>query len=260
MIQRALVTSTAVFLASCTCGSTPMIHATVVDLWDNPVELADVSVEGTEGVEGKITTNADGKFEIPTAPEVKISLSREGIVPHTTTVKQEKEAADTNLTIKVVPVPETPGFHLVGPDSYLPLSAQPVVRVGTQLKTWHGIQSAGDFDVKGTPFRVVYHAPNLKLDEIARLNIELHRLTFVESTKVDSVDGPAEVNVNLWTSGGEVEVVREGLGDNENYVYRVDELPPGTYAFASQDLLNPKGKSYDSVAASVRNVHAFTIK
>mgnify|MGYP000261208459 CR=1 FL=1 len=38
----------------------------------------------------------------------------------------------------------------------------------------------------------------------ANLDIELHRLEFIETTEVPTVDGVQEVDVNLWVSGGKV--------------------------------------------------------
>jgi hypothetical protein len=121
------------------------------------------------------------------------------------------------------------------------------------------VKSSGGVEVSGKELRVVFHTP-LKMDQVARLDIELHKLTFVKEMEVATVEGPQKVDVNLWTDAGKVEFEREELGSDDNYVFRVDNLPSGTYAFVSMDLLNSANAGFEALPEGVRRVNPFTVK
>jgi hypothetical protein len=246
-------------LASCTCGSTPSLDAKITDPWGKPVEGVEVLLNG-EGNPAR--TSVEGLFSIRNlkTDTYKITASREGYLPENYTIAFDAEAEQQEPHhLEMYPEPETDGYHLVGPESYLKLIPEPVKRVGSEIKVYQGVQSSGEVEVDGKNLRVVFHTP-LKMDQVARLDIELHRLAFVGQTEVGTVDGREEVDLNLWVSDGKIKYVREARGSDDNYLIRVEELASGTYAFSSMDLLDPKNDAFPTIAEAVRNVHVFTAK
>lgn len=255
MRSRLFAVSATALLAACTCGQDPVVKGTVVDLWDVPVDGITVSL--ADGA--KTTSDAQGQFTLPMAASLDVGLAGQGYIPRTTTITPTSTEEDFATQLQIIPEPATAGYHLVGESSYLPVPGQPVQRVGTDLQNWQGIRSTGDVEVSGTPLQLIFHTP-LKMDEVARLDIELHRLTFVETTEIDTVEGKEEVDVNLWISAGKVKYVKAALGSDDNYSFTIDDLPSGTYAFVSMDLLNPKNpEGFSKIAPEVRKVHAFTV-
>lgn len=244
-------------LTACTCSDTPMITGEVVDLWGNPVEGLQVAVAE---IEPSYTTARNGTFALPMMAKATVTLSGDGYLSRTVTIEPSGQQAPHEQRIEVVPKPDSPGYYVVGESGFLPLAAEPVVRTGTDLQTWQGIRSSGDVSTPAGDLRVLFHTP-LKLEQVARLDIELHKLTFVEDTQVGTVDGSAAVSVNLWVSDGVVPVKREALQGDDFYLFKADDLAAGTYAFASLQLLDAKNPgAYDKTPPPVRKVHPFTLE
>jgi hypothetical protein len=255
-----LLAAVALTAAACTCGEPPKLTGDVVDPWGNPVAGLQVTRVGTEQ---RAATNAQGQFALPlTAGSIELEAAGDGYLPGRTQLQVAEVAEDVSTKVRVIPEPDAEGYHLVGPTSYLTIAPQPVVRKGNDLQIFHGIQSSGEVEISGEQFRVVFHT-ELKLDEVARLGIELHRLSFVPQMEVSTVEGVQKVDVNLWTTAGTVPFERESLpgGKADNYIFRVDGLEAGTYAFVSMGLLDAmEQEAFDKVPQKVRRIHPFTVK
>ncbi len=245
-------------IVACQCGEKPQLEGHVVDLWGQPVKGINVQMSGFDK---STTSNGKGAFTFPLmSGEHTLKATGEGYIPGEQAITVKSVDAPMKANIRVIPEPETDGFHIVGPDSYLKIPPQQVLRQGNDLKTYQGIQSVGEVEVGGKELRVVFHTP-LKMDQVARLGIELHKLSFTEKSEVATVDGEEEVALNLWQSAGKIPLEREELGSDDNYVYRVDDLPSGSYAFVSMKLLDPVNASaFDKVPANVRRIHSFTVE
>ncbi len=256
MLYRSLLAAP-LLLASCLCSEPPMLQGRVVDPWNHPVEA--VSVEGP-GKDAKAMTDDKGHFALP-LPLGKFTLlaKREGYITARREFEVKEENASEIRSIRIIPEPGSDGYHVVGPESYLQLQPSAVTRVGNELQSFQGVKSSGDVEVDGKELRVVFHTP-LKMDQVARLDIELHKLTFVKEMEVATVEGAQKVDVNLWTDAGKVDFQREELGSDDNYVFRMDNLPSGTYAFVSMNLLDTRNPQFDTLPEGVRNVHPFTVK
>lgn len=249
--------SAALLLSLAACGEDPKLSGTVVDLWDKPMAGLDVTIPETPSVK----TNDKGAYSFPVkAGKYKIKVTGDKVIPNAREVAIEANVDTPNVKLRVIPVPEKPGFNIVGPESYLQVAPQAVERKGNDLKHWQGVKSVGDLEVDGKELRVVFNTP-LKMDQVARLGIELHKLTFQEMTKVATVDGDQDISLNLWTDGGKVEWTKEELGSDDNYVYRATDLPSGSYAIVSMNLLSTlEAEAFDKIPASVRRIHTFTVK
>jgi hypothetical protein len=258
MTSRLIAISASLVLASCTCGGGPSLDGRIVDPWGHSVADVEIRING-EGQPAK--TGAEGTFAIKSLKTgaYKLTAQRKGYITDAYEMMFDAENDDDTVTdLTMYPEPTSDGYHIVGPESYIRLPAEPVKRIGSEIKQFQGVESAGDVEIAGKNFRVVFHTP-LKMDQIARLDIELHRLTFIGQTEVGTVDGREEVDLNLWVSDGKVPFEREARGSDDNYLFQIEELPSGTYAFVSMNMLNPKNDAFPNIAEAVRNVHTFTV-
>jgi len=247
----------ALMLLATACGEDPTLEGVVVDPWGEPVAGAEVTASG---IEAQAKADGKGEFKLPFKKgSIEFEASREGYISRSASIEATTDEETDAVAIKLIPEPETDGYHAVGAESFVKLAPQPVIKLGNELKSYHGIRSAGDLEFDGKAFRVVFHTP-LKMDQVARLDIEIHKLDFVESTEVGTVDGVEEVDLHMWIDGGEVEYEKEQAGSDDNYIFRADELPSGTYAFVSMGLLDATSDSFEKMPAEVRVVHPFTIK
>lgn len=255
--RTALVALPVVFSAACTCSEPPTLEGRVVDPWEHHVDGVKVTMPG---VAEPSVTDENGRFTFPLRTGAyTLKAEREGYISGQQGVNVVDPDTTAITRIQVIPEPTSAGYHIVGPESYLTLTAVTVERVGNELKQFQGIRSAGDVEIDGKNVRVVFHTP-LRMDQVARLDIELHRLTFTRTMEVATVDGKVAVDVNLWTDSGAVDFEREELGSDDNYVFKVDNLPSGTYAFVSLNLLDPDNAKFGEIAESVRSVHPFTVR
>jgi hypothetical protein len=252
----ALLLAVAGLASACTCSEPATLQGRVVDLWEKPVPAATVTMPGAEG---PAKSDDKGHYAFPIkAGRFKVTAEKEGFITRSQDVDVTDASKDTIANVRIIPEPATEGYHVVGPESYLPLAPESVLRLGNELQAFQGVKSSGSVEVDGKAFRVVYHT-NLKMEKVAQLDIELHRLTFTHEMEVATVDGAQKVDVNLWVDAGKVEFQREEL-DAHNYVFRADNLPSGTYAFVSVDLLDPKNAQFEQLPEGVRRVHPFAIK
>ena len=249
--------SAAILLSLAACGEEPKLAGSVVDLWDKPMAGLTVTIPETKPV----TTDAKGMYSFPVkAGKYNVKVTGDKIIPNSREVTIDANVDTPNVKLRVIPVPEKAGFNIVGPESYLPIAPQAVERKGNDLKHVQGVKSVGDLEVDGKELRVVFNTP-LKMDQVARLNIELHKLTFQEKASVATVDGDQPVSLNLWTDGGKVEWAKEELGSDDNYVFRAKDLPSGSYAIVSMNLLSTlDAEAFDKIPASVRRIHTFAVK
>ena len=244
-------------LAGCTCGEPPALRGAVVDPWGTPVAGAAVTMPG---VAQAATSGDDGGFSLPLKQgKYEVAASRDGFVAG----KREVAVADVDDDVKVepltlFPVPGSEGFHVVGPAGYLPLAPVAVQRKGTATVAFHGVVSAGETEVPGENFRVVFQTAQ-RADELARLGLSLHRLTFQESMPVATPDGDVQADVHLWTDAGKVEVKRAPLAGDRTWMFSADRLPAGTYAFVHSDLLDPTNASFDALPEAARKIHPFVV-
>lgn len=257
MIRHRLLVASTALLSSCLCSSPPTLEGRVLDPWQQPVAGVAVALQG---LPDPVVTDDKGLFSVPLrAGTLELSATKEGYIK--AAHKVEVTDPDNNMvtSVEILPEPKTNGYHLIGPESYIELKPEVVSRLGNELNPFQGIKSSGDVEVAGKKLRLVFHTP-LKMDQVARLDIELHKLSFTHQMTVATVGGQEEVDINLWTDGGKVPFERAELGSDDNYLFTLTEVPSGTYAFTSLNLLDPKNEAFLQIAEPVRRVHPFTVK
>jgi hypothetical protein len=249
-----------VALPACTWSGEPTIDVAVVDLWGGAVP--GVVVEVVEGPPPPVplVTGWRGVASLPLAPAVTLRVSGAGWLGREVVVRPADGVARHVEQVELVPEPTEPGFHAVGPGGYARLGPEGVRLAGNAVRSFVGVASASGVVLPAGTLKVVFHTP-LRRDEVARLDLALHRLRFVEQAEVGTVDGPRVIDVGLWVSDGEVAFDRVQLGEGgENYAFRAEALAPGAYAFVSMDLLAPRlPADFERIALELRVVHPFTL-
>lgn len=244
-------------LTACGGGEKPTLTTTVVDPWGNGVAGATLAVAGSDATH---TTNDQGQVVLPLmAQEYAFTVSGEGLIDATKNVSFEKAEGKQTASIDVVPVPKKAGYHVIGEAGYAAVGSQVVRTVGNDLMSHYGIDSAGETLPKADTIRVVYNTP-LPKDELARLDLELHKLTFLEEMDLKTAEGNEKVEVDMWVSAGPITFDRAQLGgSDDNYLFSLNGLEPGAYAFVTQGLLRPA--TADAFAANPsKKVHAFRVE
>jgi hypothetical protein len=221
------------------CTDTRVLAGDVRDVWGKPVSDATVVIEG---VVERYRSDSAGRFTIDTEnPVTRVMAGKDGYIKDIEVVPAPaEEGGDYDpLAFALYPEPEQPGFYGVGASDYIHLEAKRIRVVGTELKHFAGLQDIAD-QAMGTagPATFVFSS-TLRASELARMNLHLTRLDFVDHTRVKGVLGAMDATVNLWVAGEDVPFDLKALPSRDAYLITTREpVPPGMYAFHAQDVLN----------------------
>ena len=220
------------------CTSPRMLNGKVVDIWGKPVPDATVVIEG---VVARYHADETGTFSIPTDAPVKRAMAgKDGYIKEVADLPEIAEDADYSpLTFTLYPEPELPGFYAIGATAYIQVPAQRIRMVATELRHFAGVRELPEEGLaQNRPAKFVFTSM-LRPSELARMNLHLSRLAFVNKTEMKGVLGPADATVNLWVSETEVPFDLESLPSRDDYLITTrDPLVEGVYAFHAQDVLN----------------------
>jgi hypothetical protein len=243
------------------CGQDPELQGQVLDIWGQPVDGATVMIVGQSN-ERKLTDMA-GKYKLNRIPgSHEFKAGREGYIQQHVQFPVDANNEQIGPVFHLYKKPTEVGFYVIGSSEYEALSAEAVHSVGNELKSFQGLKSAGEANSEGTNLRVIYHN-DLKMDELMRLGLELHKLKHVsETTFPGPLGSEMSAEVNLWVSDGKVETVLSPTKSTTDYLITSKEpITAGTYAFHTQDLLTPKDlESFGSLPDALRVAFPFTVR
>lgn len=247
------------FVAACT--GEPTLQGLVVDVWGNPVEGATVVVDGL--AERPLTDSA-GLFEVPLPPpgHIRLKAGREGYVQEHLEFDIPEDPSQLHRpVIELFPKPQEPGFYVVGISEYERLDAVGVQQVSNPVETVRGVGATGPAAAVGPKLRVLFHTP-LKMDQVMRLNVQLHELALRGRMEMAGPMGMTEVDINLYASARRVPIDIRPLRSRNDYliVGKVD-LEPGLYAFDTQGLLTAThAEAFNQVPEPLRVSYPFELR
>jgi hypothetical protein len=247
---------------SLACGDPPQITGRVIDPWGKPVGGATVQLEG---VPEHALADENGTFSFErVAGKRKIAAGKDGFIRNTESwgLPDDPEAVVEPLTIRVFPEPAVPGFHLIGADGYSELESEDVDVVGTELGAVSGIAHAGKIKVKaGEQQRVIFTSSRTRA-ELAHLNLQLHKVEFVENTTVPGVLGDETVKVNRYVVTGDAIPfdLKELESDNDYLIVTRNQLEAGHYAFHTEEHMSHDSKDgLDKTPPEMRKAWPFQV-
>lgn len=241
------------------CSTQPLVEGTVQDIWNKPIEGAQVLMEN---VEQPNITNSSGFFSFPIidGKNMRFRATKEGFVPAVGEVSAiPKEGAKIQLSM--YPTVESNGFWLVDTDKYTPLSPSGVEKKGAENKYILGVYDVGSVSINQPRPSFVFRS-TLRKEQLAQIDLEIHKLIFVDSTKFNSLTGLQDVEIDLWVPETQAKFVIKDLGAQDHFLIEISNpLPQGVYAFHSHSILNPQ-KNVDTsyLPKELMKVFPFEIK
>jgi len=249
----------AVLLLLAACGSDPRLEGKVVDVWGEPVEGATVMMVGQPE---RPLTDHEGRYSLPLVPGKHVlKAGRDGYIQDHAEIEITEGEPGEGPLFRLYRKPEAAGYYLVGSGGYTALKPQTVRNVGNELSQFRGLESTGDVRGESGAFRAILHT-ELKLDQILRLGLELHELEFVRKAQLHGPVATVEVEVNLYSSKREIPISIQPMQSPTDYLITTEgALPPGTYAFQTQDLLEPGDpEAFAQIPTDLRAVHPFELR
>ena len=232
-MTRSLVALCA-FALACGDPAPPTLEGQVLDVWGAQVAGASILIDGNN-----ITADDHGYFSIanPAYP-LTLRVGKDGYVQDEIVVTAAEDGSVEQPTVALYPRPEERGFYVVGQTSYQKLEPTSVQVIGNELSKVSGLQAISETAGR-SPFEVIFQT-ELRLEEVTRLGLELHKLTYSAKVEIAGPFGTEEADANLYTSAGTVPVELSPMRSRDAYrVVPSEVLEPGWYAFQVQDVLDP---------------------
>lgn len=241
------------------CRSEPTLDGKVVDIWGVPIEGATVMMVGQNE---RPLTDAEGRYRLPLVEgRHTLKAGREGYIQAHEEVEVSASDASSGPLFELYPKPNKPGYYLITTGQYVELQPQLVHSVGNELRSFRGLRSVGEARTDRSRLQVILHT-ELKLDEILRLGLELHKLKFVRNAELQGPLATQEVKVNLYSSEEQIPIEITPLRSPTDYLITTKQpIEPGYYAFQTQDLLDSQDATvFNQIPEDLRAVHPFEVR
>jgi len=243
------------------CEDPPAHKGHVTDRWGKPLSDVTIAIEGSVQ---QISSDGSGAFVLSTSDNaIRVRAGKAGYINRSVTVPAH--VGDDNpapVKIQLYPDPEKPGFYAVKAMEYAQVDARVVKTVGTDLRAVNGMPDIGDVRLRGEkPLEFVFSTA-ARRSELKQLDLQLHRLKFLENEAVPGVLGAQEVKINLWVADGVVPFDLTGLETDDDYVLMTRaKLEPGMYAFHTQGTITSKDPTaLDKLPKEMRVAYPFEVR
>jgi hypothetical protein len=240
----------------------PVVHkGQVTDRWGKPLAAVTIAIEGESK---QITSDDGGVFAVPASANVmRIRAGKGGYINQSVTVPAHRGDDDPSaVAIKLYPDPERPGFYAVKATTYAQVDSRIVKTLGTDLRAVNGMPDIGDVRLRGAkPLEFVF-STEARRSELKQLDLQLHRLKFLEHEAVPGVLGNTDVTINLWVADTVESFDLTGLETDDDYVIMTRvKLKPGMYAFHTQGTLTSKDPTaLDKLPKEMRVAYPFEVR
>jgi hypothetical protein len=240
------------------CTKEPTLDGQVTDIWGVAVPEATVILDG---VPVRATTDGHGYFSLPLrAGTNTLRVGKEGFVQEEVTVEVVAGEDPPSPIVELYPRPGEHGFYAVSQSSYTRLEPVEVHVLGSELDSVAGVEQVKT-RVNRLPLEVIFDT-QLRLDEIDRISLRLHKLEYVETVELPGAFGPQIVDAKLYVARDEIGLNVTPMKSRHAYqVLPERELEEGLYALHIFDVLDPRKVSdLDRVSRSQRVAWAFSIE
>ncbi len=219
------------------CGDPPQFEGIVQDVWGNPIQAATVRLEG---VKPHAETDVSGLFTFERPKnKARLRAGKDGYIPQTVGVHfPGNEPNPRRVELKLFPEPKQTGFYGVGRKRFAPIVKQKLRTLGNEIRAFTGLPSVGEVVLPaGPPLQVIFHT-TLRKEDIKRMDLQLHRLKFINESELSSVEGPKSTRINLWVADTAQKFELSSLPGEHDYLIKIaDKLEKGVYAFHSGGVL-----------------------
>jgi hypothetical protein len=219
------------------CSSQTLVQGIVQDIWSNPIEGVQVQMEK---VDQPTTTKSSGNFSFPAVEgSMRFRTTKEGYI-NSVGESSYTKGASPSVQISMYPTVGSNGFWMVGTKEYTPIAASAIQKKEANDQRILGLYDIGETKTNKPKPSFVFRT-TLKKEQLQQLDLELHKLNFINKTTFTSITGPQEVDVDLWVPDTQAKFVIKDLGAKDHFLIEISEpLEAGIYAFHSHNVLNKK--------------------
>jgi hypothetical protein len=217
------------------CSSQTLVQGTVQDIWDKPIEGVQVQMEN---VEQSTKTKISGNFSFPAVEgTMRFRTTKEGFIPSVGESSYTK-GSSPSIQISMYPTVEKNGFWLIDSENYTSITASSVKKKESSDQRILGLYDVGSAKTNKPKPSFVFRT-TLRKEQLQQLDLELHRLNFIDKTTFTSLTGPKNVDIDLWVPDFQAKFVIKDLGAEDYFLIEIsDPLEAGVYAFHSHNVLN----------------------
>ena len=240
------------------CSSTTMVQGTVFDIWNQPVSGVQVHMEN---VDSPTQSSSTGAFSFEATEGVmRFRAQKDGFMPGIAEKKYAEGDEDLTVEIKLYPLAKENGVWFVGDSSYTSIPKSSIVAVENHDAHITGIKSVGKNKLDKPKPSFIFRT-SMSKEELKQIDLELHQLQFQEKTTFDTITGPTDVELDIWTAGDQKSfTIREMQIEDHFLIELSDPLSKGAYAFHSHNTLNNETSNKRTLPKELMFAYPFRIK
>ena len=240
------------------CSSTTMVQGTVFDVWNQPISGVQIHMEN---VETPTQSSSTGSFSFEASEGImRFRASKDGFMPGITEKTYKNGEDSPSVELKLYPLAKENGVWFIGDGSYISINKSPIVVVENNDSQVTGIKNVGKNKLTKPKPSFVFRT-SMSKEELKQIDLELHQLAFQEKMNFDTITGPTEVELDLWTSGDKKSFTIREMQAEDHFLIEVSEpLTKGAYAFHSHKTLNNQTTNKRNLPKELMFAYPFQIK
>ena len=240
------------------CSSTTMVQGTVLDIWNQPVSGVQVHMEN---VDAPTQSSSTGSFSFEATPGVmRFRASKEGFMPGIAEQKYTEGDEAPAIALTLYPLAKENGVWFIGDGSYTSISKNSIVIVENNDAHITGIKNIGKTKLEKPKPSFIFRT-SMSKEELKQMDLELHQLVFQEKMNFDTITGPTEVELDLWTAGEQKSFTIREMQEDDHFLIELSApLTKGAYAFHSHNTLSNEVSSKRNLPKELMFAYPFRVK
>ena len=220
------------------CGGDPQVEGTVVDIWNNPISGAEVHMDNGES---PTQSSSSGSFSFKAQEgKMRFRAKKEGYMAGVAQGNYKKDAEMPKVEIQLYPLAKENGVWFIDTETYTQVQQRPVVSIEGDGYSLLGIKDIGKVVInKGKPSFIF--KTSMTKEQLKQMDLELHVLEFQEKRSFNTITGPKEAEIDIWTATEQKTFTIKELQaktDDHFLIELEGSLPKGVYAFHSHNILS----------------------
>ena len=240
------------------CSGAPQVQGTVVDIWNNPISGAEVYMDnGGEPTE----SSSSGSFSFPAQEgNMRFRAQKEGYMGGVTQSSYKKDAEEPKVEIILYPLAKENGVWFIDNGTYTNIQQSPIVSIEGDGYSIMGVKDIGNAVIKKPKPSFIFKTSMTK-EQLKQMDLELHMLEFQEKKSFNTITGPQDAEIDIWTATTQKEFVIKELQVKTEDHFLIELSAPlskGVYAFHSHNTLS--NKQARNLPKELLMVYPFRIK
>ena len=220
------------------CGGTPQVQGTVVDIWNNPISGAEVYMDN--GGDPTQSSSSGGFSFDAQEGNLRFRAQKEGYMAGVAQISYKKDVEKPTVEIVLYPLAKENGVWFIDNEVYTNIKQSPLASIEGDGYSLMGIKNIGDAVINKPKPSFIFKTSMTK-EQLKQMDLELHELEFQEKRSFNTITGPKDAEIDIWTAKTQKEFTIKELQAKTDDHFLIElnaPLSKGVYAFHSHNTLS----------------------